>query len=52
MCLLPSALHHVDGKSSRASRMELIRKCGRKSTSKAKTTDPDNERRNKSARAR
>ena len=52
MCLLHSALHQVDGKGSRASRMELICKYGRKSTSKAKTTDPDNERSHKSARVR
>ena len=40
MRLLLSALHPVDGKGSHASRVELICKCGRKSTSKANTTDP------------
>ena len=33
------AVHQMDDKGTRASRVELISKCGRKSTSKAKTTD-------------
>ena len=42
----------MDGKDSRTSMMELICKCGRRSTSKAKTADPDNKRNNKTARVR
>ena len=42
----------MDGKDSRTSMVELICKCGRRSTSKAKTADPDNKRNNKAARVR
>ena len=42
----------MDSKDSRTSRVELICKCSRKPTSKAKTADPDKKRNMKSASVR